>query len=434
MEKRIVLPKISDNINVVTVTEILVEVGDKVEAEDSLITVESEKASLEVPTEFEGVIKEILVKEGDDVKIGATIVILETDEEEAKKEQSDVPKEKKAEEVAPKEEEIEQQQDSDEEDQKQETKKEEQPKETVAEDSGDTTDKNVPVSPLARKVAREMGVNLQALVKTSDGGRITVDDVKEFAKTSSTENAPSLVAQIPIPDFSQWGNVRREKLSSINKITAKNTSFSWQTMPHVTHFDNADITDLEAFRKKYNAKNKSGITITSILLKMMGIALKKFPKFNASLDANSNELIYKEYYHIGVAADTKDGLLMPVIQNVNQKGIAEMSDELGDLAEKARNRKLHPDQMQGQTFVISNLGGIGGIGFTPVVFPNNSCILGVSRASIQPVWDKDTNEFKPRLIAPLSLSYDHRVIDGADAARFMRWICEGLEQPIQLLF
>ena len=436
MEKKIVLPKISDNINVVTVTEILVEVGDKVEAEDSLITVESEKASLEVPTEFEGIIKEILVKEGDDVKIGATIVILETDEEEAKKEQSDVPKEVAKVKQETKVEEV--KEDTKEAGVEVEEKKEEKitaPKQEENEDSGDTTDKNIPVSPLARKVAREMGVNLQALVKTSDGGRITVDDVKEFAKTSSAESAPSLsVAQIPIPDFSQWGNVRREKLSSINKITAKNTSFSWQTMPHVTHFDNADITDLEAFRKKYNAKNKSGITITSILLKMMGIALKKFPKFNASLDANSNELIYKEYYHIGVAADTKDGLLMPVIQNVNQKGIAEMSDELGDLAEKARNRKLHPDQMQGQTFVISNLGGIGGIGFTPVVFPNNSCILGVSRASIQPIWDKETNEFKPRLIAPLSLSYDHRVIDGADAARFMRWICEGLEQPIQLLF
>lgn len=443
MEKKIVLPKISDNINVVTVTEILVKVGDKVEAEDSLITVESEKASLEVPTEFEGVIKEILVKEGEEVKIGATIVILDTDEEEAKKEQSDVPKEVQ-ESSKEKEPEV---KDKDENDVKDTDQKESEisseekqeanisASESSITESGDSTDKSIPVSPLARKVAREMGVNLQELVKKSDGARITVDDVKQFAQTATSIETQSLsIAAIPIPDFSQWGETKREKLSSINKITAKNTTFSWQTMPHVTHFDNADITDLEEFRKKYNAKHQSGITITSILLKIMGIALKQFPKFNASLDANNNELIYKHYYHIGVAADTKDGLLMPVIQHVDQKGIAEMSDELGDLAEKARNRKLHPDQMQGQTFVISNLGGIGGVGFTPVVFPNNSAILGVSRASVQPVWDKEKSEFKPRLIAPLSLSYDHRVIDGADAARFMRWVCEGLEQPIQLLF
>ncbi len=432
MQKEILLPRISDNIDVVTVTEILVEVGDKVEIEDSLITVESEKASLEVPSEFEGTIVEILVKEGDDVKIGAKIVLIETDAKMAQMPQSDVPivEVEKAKEV----EKVEEVEEVEEEEEEKEVEGEELESTTV--DVGDTTDKTIPVSPLARKVAREMGVNLQSLAANSDGGRITVEDVKNYASSqvSTRSSTSTSLPQIPVPNFNQWGNTRREKVSSIGKITAKNTSFSWQTMPHVTHFDNADITAIEAFRKKYNAKNKAGITITSILLKMMGIALKKFPKFNASLDAGANEIVYKEYYHIGVAADTKDGLLMPVIQNVDQKGIAEMSDELGELAEKARNRKLLPDQMQGQTFVISNLGGIGGVGFTPIVFPNNSCILGVSRASIQPVWDKTTNEFKPRLIAPLSLSYDHRVIDGADAARFMRWICQGLEQPVQMLF
>ena len=302
-------------------------------------------------------------------------------------------------------------------------------------DSGDTTDKNIPVSPLARKIAREMGVNLQNLSQASNGSRITVDDVKKYA---SSQEAVIVNAQnievIPVPDFTKWGSIRREKLSSIRKITAKNTTYSWQTMPHVTHFEQADITQLEAFRKKYNAKHKTGLTITSILLKMMGMGLKKFPKFNSSLDANRNEIVYKDYYHIGVAADTKDGLLMPVIKDVNQKGILEMSEELSEMAEKARNRKLLPVEMQGQTFVISNLGGIGGVGFTPVVFPNNCSILGVSRASIQPVYDKQANSFNPRLMAPICLSYDHRVIDGAEAARFMRWLCEGLEQPIQLLF
>ncbi len=430
MEKEVLLPKISDNIDAVTITEILVSVGDTVEVEDSLVTVESEKASLEVPSEFEGTIKKILVKEGDDVKIGAAIIIIDTASKTEDKSDND-----SSEKAGSKTEENPAENVSNNKEKKESTPISPATQQPESSNAGDTTDKNIPVSPLARKIAREMGVNLQVLASQSDGSRITVDDVKEFAaNTISSGNVINSAVNIPVPDFSQWGNVRRENLSSIQKITGKNTTFSWQTMPHVTHYDQADITDIEAFRKKYNTKNKSGITITSILLKMLGLALQQFPKFNASLDYANNQLIFKEYFHIGVAADTKDGLLMPVVQNVDKKGIVEMSEELSELAEKARNRKLHPDQMQGQTFVISNLGGIGGVGFTPVVFPNNSAILGVSRASIQPVWDKEKGEFEPRLIAPLSLSYDHRVIDGAEAARFMRWLCSGLEQPIQLLF
>jgi len=435
MEKEVILPKISDNINSVTITEILVQVGDTVAIEDSLVTVESEKASLEVPSEFAGTIKKILIKEGDEVKIGAAIFIIETEAEHEEKNDS-----KKSETVESKQSDKESKEDDIEEKEVKEKLKESdgaskkelvvEPK-SISNSTGDTTDKNIPVSPLARKIAREMGVNLQALSSTTDGTRISVEDVKQFATQSQVATSDHF---IPIPDFSQWGNVRRENLSSIRKITAKNTSYAWQTMPHVTLYDQADITEIEAFRKQYNTKNKAGITITSILLKMMGVALKKFPKFNSSLDSANNQLIYKDYYHIGVAADTKDGLLMPVVQNVDQKGIATLSEELSEMAEKARNRKLHPDEMQGQTFVISNLGGIGGVGFTPIVFPNNCAILGVSRASIQPIFDSETNTFIPRLIAPLSLSYDHRVIDGAEAARFMRWICQGLEQPIQILF
>lgn len=436
MENKVLLPKISDNIDSVTITEILVSVGDQVEVEDSLVTVESEKASLEVPSEFEGTVKEILVKEGDDVKIGATILIIESSNssEKDKKEVS----ENEAKPEATKNTKVEENKASNNEKEKEENVKQEKTTEENHSHSefteGDSTDKSIPVSPLARKIAREMGVNLQILAQANNGQRITVEDVKNFAQSNSESSSSLSTVNIPVPDFSQWGKTRRENISSIQKITGKNTTFSWQTMPHVTHYDQADITEIEAFRKKFNAKKKAGVTITSILLKMLGIALEQFPKFNASLDYANNQLIFKEYYHIGVAADTKDGLLMPVIKDVNQKGILAMSDELSDLAEKARNRKLLPDQMQGQTFVISNLGGIGGIGFTPVVFPNNSAILGVSRASIQPVWDKELNDFKPRLIAPLSLSYDHRVIDGAEAARFMRWLCEGLEQPIKMFF
>ena len=441
MDQEILLPKISDNIDSVTVTEILVSIGDEVEEEDSLITVESEKASLEVPADVAGTIKEIKVKEGDEIKIGAVIIIISTDESSKAKETEeveDIPAtsneisiDRPVEEVqeAPAVEvEVSQQ------NLKVDSKKAIDP--VVSSDELHTTDKNIPVSPLARKMARDLGVNLQALMQSIDKPRITVEDVKSFADSSpaAVMNIVPSTGAIAVPDFSQWGEVERQKISSIRRITAKNTSFSWQTMPHVTHFDQADITDLEAFRKKYNTKNKTGLTITSILLKMMGIALRKFPKFNSSLDAAREELVYKRYYHVGVAADTKDGLLMPVVQNADQKGILELSDELSEMAERARNRKLRPDEMSGQTFVISNLGGIGGIGFTPVVFPNNCAILGVSRASVQPVFQKESGEFQPRLIAPLCISYDHRVIDGAEAARFMRWICEGLEQPIQLLF
>jgi len=439
MEKEILLPKISDNIETVIVTEILVSVGDTVDEEDSLVTVESEKASLEVPTEFAGTVKQILVKEGDEVRIGAPIIILTVagdagneapEQPAAKPEPAAVPEPETAETAAP---------------EATEEKVASSPEATArsaADPDGDlhTTDKTIPVSPLARKVARELGVNLKALSESTDRPRITVDDVKAYAGSdtpaTSPLSAPAMPAgeAIPVPDFSQWGRVTREKISSIRRITAKNTSFSWQTMPHVTQFDQADITELEAFRKAYNAKHKTGLTVTAILLKMMGVALQQFPKFNSSLDAAAGELVYKHYYHIGVAADTKDGLLMPVVQNVETKGILELSMELSDLAEKARNRKLLPEQMTGQTFVISNLGGIGGTAFTPVVFPNNCAILGVSRAAMQPVYNNGSGAFEPRLMAPLCVSYDHRVIDGAEAARFLRWVCEGLEQPIRLLF
>lgn len=439
MDKEIVLPKISDNIELVTVTEILVSVGDVVEEEDSLITVESEKASLEVPTEFAGTIKKILVEEGDEVRIGAPIILIEVGGEADAETTEAAPVPEAEAKEAP---EAGEKPKAEEESKAPAAAPEPEPEPAPAE-TGDlhTTDKTIPVSPLARKVAREMGVNLKALTESVDKARITVDDVKAYAGSGASTAASALSAPsipdgeaIPVPDFSQWGPVKREKMSSIRRITAKNTSYSWRTMPHVTQFDEADITELEAFRKAFNAKNNAGVTITSILLKMMGIALRQFPKFNSSLDAGTEELVFKHYYHIGVAADTKDGLLMPVVRDVDSKGILELSEELSEMAEKARDRKLTPDQMTGQTFVISNLGGIGGTNFTPVVFPNNCSILGVSRASMQPVYNKSAGEFEARLIAPLCLSYDHRVIDGAEAARFMRWVCEGLEQPIRLLF
>ncbi len=237
----------------------------------------------------------------------------------------------------------------------------------------------------------------------------------------------------PLPDFEKWGAIERQPMSKVRETTAQHLSYAWSTIPHVTQFDKADITDLENLRKQYagQVQNKGGkLTLTAILLKVAAQALKKFPQFNASVDMIHKEIIFKKYVNIGVAVDTERGLLVPVIKDVDQKSITELSVELSELSGKARERKLGLEEMQGGNFSISNLGGIGGTGFTPVVNAPEVAILGVSRSEMQPVF-KD-GQFVPRLILPLSLSYDHRIIDGADAARFLRWVCQALEQPFLL--
>jgi pyruvate dehydrogenase E2 component (dihydrolipoamide acetyltransferase) len=242
-----------------------------------------------------------------------------------------------------------------------------------------------------------------------------------------TVEAPSL------PDFSKWGQVEREPMSSIRRTTARRLTQSWVTIPHVTHFDKADITDLEALRKRYAKKAEAAggrLTVTAIILKVVASALKIFPQFNASLDIANQEIIHKKYYHIGVAVDTERGLLVPVIRDVDQKNIIELTIELTQISEKARNRKVTLGDLEGGTFTITNLGGIGGTNFAPIINPPEVAILGVSRAGTQPVLMD--GGFEPRLIMPLSLSYDHRLIDGADAARFMRWVAQALEQPFIL--
>lgn len=235
-----------------------------------------------------------------------------------------------------------------------------------------------------------------------------------------------------MPDFSQWGLVSSEKASTIRRLTAENILTSWQTIPHVTHFDEADITNLENFRKEYQGKiKKEGVklTVTAVLLKITGFALQKFPKFNASL--NKDEIIFKHYYNVGVAVDTPRGLLVPVIRDVNSKSLVQLSVELDELAQKARDKKISPDEMQGGNITISNLGGIGGTAFTPIILPPQVAILGVSRAVYKPVYIND--ELEKRMIIPLSVSYDHRIIDGADGARFLRWICDVIEDPYAIL-
>ncbi len=271
---------------------------------------------------------------------------------------------------------------------------------------------------------------------TGPADRITTDDVKSFAKDIVSRSGDKAAeGGQTLPDFSKFGEIREEEMDSIRKRTARNMAGSWQTIPHVFQFGKADITRMEEFRKKYSGEvEKAGgkLTVTAILLKVLAEGLKIFPKFNASLDMDNGRIIYKKYIHIGVAVDTERGLLVPVIRDADKKSILKLSLELGELAEKARNKKIKPGELQGGNIAISNLGGIGGTQFTPIVYQPNVAVIGVSRASTEPVFNG--NDFRPRLMLPLSLSYDHRLIDGAEGARFMQWLCDVLENPLLILF
>jgi pyruvate dehydrogenase E2 component (dihydrolipoamide acetyltransferase) len=293
-----------------------------------------------------------------------------------------------------------------------------------------------------RRFARELGVDIYKIKASDPGGRITEDDVKAHVKRGDgpEKMAPSgigpteMTPEPELTDFSRWGDVETVELDGVRRITAANMSIAWRTVPHVTQFDQADITGLQAFIEK-NAETvaRSGgkLTVTSILVKVCAAALKKFERFNASIDPANQRLILKKYVHIGIAADTPRGLLVPVVRNADRKNISQIAAEITDLADRARSKKLKPDEMEGGTFTISNQGGIGGVGFTPIVFWPQAAILGVSRASTEPRFID--GEFKPRSMLPLSLSFDHRMIDGADAARFLRWMCESLEQPFTMV-
>ncbi len=284
-------------------------------------------------------------------------------------------------------------------------------------------------------MARELGVDINQVAGTGDGGRISVDDVKAHAKrlVTSAFRSGGAVAAEPLPDFSRWGEVERQPMRAVRRKTAEHLSAAWATIPHVTQFDIADITSLEELRKKYAKQAEAAggnLTVTAIAVKIVAAALRKFPQFNASVDMNASEIVLKKFVNVGIAVDTDRGLLVPVIRNADQMNIVQISVELAQLSEKARTRKIALDEMQGGTFSISNLGGIGGTYFTPIINSPEAAILGISRASMQPKFDNGA--FAPRLMLPLSLSYDHRIIDGADGIRFLRWVAEALEQPFLL--
>lgn len=449
------LPHISDGVESAQVSEVLVSVGDELQEGDSIIAIDTDKASVEVPITESGKIKEIKINEGDEVKVGDVILILESinKKEEKASENEDADN---SEEDSKQEEDKAKENDKNEKEEKElatgdkadeEEKSDEDDKETKDKDSdeqGNDQNENkkeqskqyqtVAASPSVRRAAREMGVDIGEVKGSGEQGRISLEDVKAHAdKGVGTENKDQQDVG-GLPDFSQWGTIDTKPLSSIRKATAKNMTAAWDLIPHVTQFDEADITDLEKYRAKLDekaAKDGVKITVTALLSKLVVNALIQFPQFNASLDLAKEMIIYKKYYHIGIAVDTPKGLLVPVLQDVDKKNLAEIAVEIQELAEKARNGKLKAEEMQGGTFVISNLGGLGGTSFTPIVYHPQVAILGVSRTSVKPVFIE--GEFQPREIIPLSLSYDHRAIDGADGARFLRRICDAIEDPYKAI-
>jgi pyruvate dehydrogenase E2 component (dihydrolipoamide acetyltransferase) len=428
MIKEVKLPEVSDNVETGDVLKVLVNVGEKINIDQPIVELETEKATFEVPSSEEGIVKEINVKQGDVIRIGAVILKVETNGEEKK--EVTTPKVE-----APKKPEGKEQEEI-----KSEIKVSDKKEETNVVKSEDEVEYKVnkdsaPASPSVRRLARELGVDINSVSGSGESGRITEVDIKNFVKSnmSSGQVQGQSINQKTLPDFKKWGEVEIQPMTKIRSITAEAMTHAWTTIPMVTQFDKADITQLEEFRKKNLKKVEDAgghLTITSILVKVCEAALKNFPQFNSSIDLQKKEVVYKKYFNIGVAVDTDRGLLVPVLKNIDKKNITEISKELNELAGKARDKKITPDEMDGGNFTISNLGGIGGTNFTPIVYSPQVAILGVSRGNNEAIFIND--KFEPRLMLPLSLTYDHRIIDGADAARFLRWACEALENPFHL--
>ncbi|MCF7514709.1 pyruvate dehydrogenase complex dihydrolipoyllysine-residue acetyltransferase [Pseudoalteromonas sp. L23] len=427
-EKEVHVPDIGGD--EVEVTEIMVAVGDSVEEEQSLITVEGDKASMEVPAPFAGTIKEIKVNAGDKVSTGSLIFVFEVKGAAPAPQAAAKTEEKPAQPAAS-------------------AAKSEAPKASAQKDDFVANDQYAHASPVVRRLAREFGVNLARVKGTGRKNRVLKEDVQNYVKELVKQVESGQIAKggntgggelglIPWPkvDFSKFGEIEEKKLSRINKLSGANLHRNWVQIPHVTQFDEADITELEAFRKEQNVlaeKKKMGVKITPLVfvMKAAAKALEEFPTFNSSLSEDGESLILKKYVHIGIAVDTPNGLVVPVVRDVNKKGIIEISRELMEISKKARDGKLTSADMQGGCFTISSLGGIGGTAFTPIVNAPEVAILGVSKSDFKPKWNG--KEFEPRLMVPLSCSYDHRVIDGALAARFTVTLANYLSDIRQLV-
>ena len=448
------LPELGENISQGDLVRLMIAPGAKVSEGQPVMELETDKAVVEVPSSVSGIVKEIKVKEGEKIKVGQVIFTLEggspaqAETQRARNApvehvsgqhgarlafQAAIRAEGKTEEQAlpP--------------DQPQLAPAAFTMPVQLGKVAGTENRQPIPAAPHVRRFAREIGVDIYEVKGTGPGGRISGDDIKAYAK--ALLSAAATAAQAPpraghftqpqLPDFAKWGKVERVSMRGVRRKTAEHLAEAWNTIPHVTQHDRADITELEQLRARFAPKAEEAggkMTVTAIALKVCSAALKVFPQFNASIDIENEEIVYKQYINIGVAADTDRGLLVPVLRDVDKKNIVELAVELSQLSKKARDKKLTPADMEGGTFTITNLGGIGGIGFTPIVNHPEVAILGLSRSRMEPEWieDKDGGKFEPRLILPLSLSYDHRLIDGADAARFLRWIAEAFEQPFLL--
>ena len=444
------LQELGENITEGDLVRLMIAPGAKVSEGQPVMELETDKAVVEVPSSVSGVVKDVKVKEGEKIKVGQVIFTLQggarsqaepvrppsrpvehvTGQHGARLAfQAAIRAEGKTEEQA---------------------LPPDQPRPRPAAFSmpvqlgkvaGTEHREPVPAAPSTRRLAREIGVDIYEVKGTGPGGRISEDDVKAHAKALVTAGAAA--AQAPpraghfiepkLPDFAKWGKIERVSMRGVRRKTAEHLAESWNTIPHVTQHDRADITELEQLRARFAPKAEQAggkMTVTAIALKVCAAALKVFPQFNASIDMEKEEIVYKQYINIGVAADTDRGLLVPVIRDVDKKNIVELAVELSQLSQKARDKKITLADMEGGTFTITNLGGIGGTAFTPIVNHPEVAILGLSRSRMEPEWIG--GKFEPRLILPLSLSYDHRLIDGADAARFLRWVAEAFEQPFLL--
>jgi pyruvate dehydrogenase E2 component (dihydrolipoamide acetyltransferase) len=446
------IPELGENVASGDVTRVLVKVGDTIAHDQPVVELETDKATIEVPSSVAGVVKEIKVKKGDKVKVGAVVLTVDAPggEAPAPAAKSAAPTAAPAAPAAAPE-----------------PPQPPPPAPAPPAATGPTRVVPMPIrsaaeapsqpvapvkldgergpaapaSPAVRRLAREIGVDIGVVQGTGPGGRISQEDVKEHARRilssvgSAGAGAGGLAvrASRPLPDFQKWGEVDRQPWSNIRRATAEHLSYAWTTIPHVTQFDKADVGELEELRKQFKekvAKAGGNLTVTAMLVRVLATAVKKFPQFNASIDPERGEVVYKKYVNVGVAVDTDRGLLVPVIRDADAKNITEIAVELQKLAEKARDKKLSLEEMSGGGITISNLGGIGGTYFTPIVNWPEVAILGVSRGKTEPVWKE--GKWEPRQMLPLSLSYDHRVIDGADAMRFLKWVVDAIEQPFLL--
>ena len=424
-----VIPELGENVAGGDVVRLLVKAGDALKKDQPVLELETDKATIEVPSNVGGVVKDVKVKTGDKVKVGQLVLTVDesasaaapppaataTADKPAAAPVDGTPNAPPSKVVdisrgaAPR------------------------PAPTPAAPPASNAAAQVPAAPSTRRYARELGVDITDVDGSGPGGRVSMDDVKGHARSIITSGGGGRVASQPLPDFSQWGEVDVQPMRNIRRITAERMASTWATVPHVTQCDKADITDLEKLRQKYAKKVEAAggkLTITAIALKVIAAALKTFPQFNSSIDVRNDAIVMKKYVHVGVAVDTDRGLLVPVIRDVDRKNIVQLSAELAEFAAKTKSGKLAPAEMQGGSFTISNLGGIGGTYFTPIINAPEVAILGMSRSVTEPVWTGES--FEPRLMMPLSLSYDHRVIDGADGIRFLRWVCEAFEQPFLL--